>query len=155
MVEKLVSSLVLETIAHATEDLGKVKIALLNLLPPDLRKYYHGKVKIQELIGFHGNPISLLKLYITKQEHAQLTLINMLSGMEDFDLNELINTLSLRLDSSSNLYIRFDKQAAYLGKLRIMQGDDVIKVRVSFLPHIRGLEKVKYAILSLRSCGHG
>jgi len=145
--EKIVASIEIECFAHATESKEKVLEALLNLAPQELRTLLKEKISHFTLRGYHGNPIVLYKLKLEK-EFAQQMIKYIFSKMEDFDLKLMSSSLKERSDKAS-FYFRLDKQHAYLGIFRVLQGDDVIKIKVSFLPHIRGIEKIKDALSAL------
>ena len=128
--EIAVSRVTLVTHCHATEDLDKVEQALLNTLPPNMRNsvtLLRDRVK-----GFYGNVIDRLTVVLEGEQALNFFkyLIKMLS---DTDKSVLLNTLDMRYDRKSNeLYLRLSKQEAYLGMLTLYDGDDVIRVSVSF-----------------------
>lgn len=115
---------------HATESLEKVKSSLLNILPEDMRKQHEGKVSIETLESFFGNPIYVLRLSIDDCDLASDLFRALLIKLGREGINELSATLEQRLDSSGRLHVRFDKQQAFVGRLKVYDGDDVIKVRV-------------------------
>jgi len=127
------------TIAHATEDINKVKKALLNIIDPELKK--HAKIKTTTVKGYYGNPITLLKL-ILRGNKASKAFSYILSKLDPMEKKLLSLSLEERLDRTNNLYIRLSKQDAYLGRLRIFEGDDVIKIIVS-LPKDITIDQLK------------
>ncbi|MEM1521679.1 MAG: RNA-binding domain-containing protein [Thermofilaceae archaeon] len=120
---------------HATENLEKVRTALLNLFPSDLRHEVEEGIKVSMLQGFYGNVIHVLKLVVDKPELASTLLKAILEKLPHEDLRRVEATLEQRIDSSGNLHVRFDKQNAYLGRMRVYDGDDVIKVKVKLSRH--------------------
>lgn len=125
-----VSRAILYTHAHATEDIEKVEQALLNVLPPNIRM----KVSIEReaITGFYGNIINRLKVIVEGEDAFEL-LKYLLNVMDETDRRLLLSTIEHRYDRKSNeLYIRLSKQDAYLGVVRLYEGDDVVKVSVSF-----------------------
>ncbi len=141
--EKIVSALFLESFCHATEDCEKVKKAMYNLLPVDIWE----KVEISEvpLEGHYKNPIVIIRFEIRDKNSAQKAVEHIFSELDEIDKKIIVDSLDLRMDSS-NLYLRFDKQQAYLGKIRLLQGDDVIKAKISLMPHIRRKHSIEYAL---------
>lgn len=133
--DKVVATVSIESFCHATEDCDKVKHAILSLVNSEYRKVVDF-IEIP-LSGHHKNPIILIRSRIKDKKIAQKTVEFIFSNLDNIDKKVILDTLDLRTDSSFNLYLRFNKQQAYLGKLRLHQGDDVIKVKISFLPHIR------------------
>lgn len=122
---------------HATEILDKVKAALLNIFPESARADLESSLSITMLEGHYGNPIFVLRLKIEKPELAEALLKHLLASLPAGDLAMLERTLKQRLDSSGNLYLRLDKQRAYLGDIRVYDGDDVVKVKVKLSPQAR------------------
>ncbi|MEB3860039.1 MAG: hypothetical protein LRS43_02385 [Desulfurococcales archaeon] len=119
-----------KTYAHATEDPSKVVRALLHVLPEDLRD--KSRVREQRFRGHYGNPIRLLEVLVDDPGEASKTWSWILSNLGELDKRHLRATLEERLDNSGVLYIRLDKQEAFGGTLRILEGDDVIRVSVKF-----------------------
>ncbi|MCD6563776.1 MAG: hypothetical protein J7K23_07695 [Thermoproteales archaeon] len=146
--EKIVSSIDIETFSHATEKREKVIKALMNLIPKHLRDNITDKLTYNTYHGHYGNPIVFYKIKITKDQGAQDIAEYILSNIDKIDVQIILNNIRERVDKS-NFYLRLNKQNAYHGKLTLYDGDDVIKVKISFLPHIRGLEKIKTSLLKL------
>lgn len=115
---------------HATENLEKVKTALLNLFPSALRSGLEEGIRVSMLEGFYGNVIYVIKLAVNEPELASSIFMEILEKLPHEDLRRMEATLEQRLDSSGNLHVRFDKQQAFLGRIRVYDGDDVIKLRV-------------------------
>ncbi|MBC7113710.1 MAG: hypothetical protein H5T34_06860 [Candidatus Methanomethyliales bacterium] len=126
----MISSLSLSTITHATEDPEKVKAALLNLLPKDLRTSI--TINQTSAKGHHGNPIILLNFEISDPESAKEVFSHILRSLPHTELSQIHDQLNLFYDGKSALFLRIDKQSAYLGSLRLSPSDDVIKLRVNF-----------------------
>lgn len=118
-------------IAHATEDLEKVGEALLNAIPPSLRERVEiGAVRTR---GYYGNEIVILSLTLRKKR-AKEALTWILCSLPPADREFLISTLALRAGTrSSHLHIRLDKQEAYMGRLRLSEGGDVIKIEATIV----------------------
>jgi len=123
-----VRSLDVSASCHATEDVEKVKKAMLNLVPEDLRK----KISFNEQIlkGHYGNPIIRLSFKL-KGEDAEKTLKHIAKNLDEISRRLLNASLSLRLELPK-LYLRFSKQEAYLGKVVLEDSDDIVKVVISF-----------------------
>lgn len=125
-----VSRVELETFCHATEDESKVIAALLNLVPEEVRKRAERRVRISSLRGHYGNPIKVIRLSISKPSDAERILAHILTSMSSDDLRYVLDTLEERVDLP-HVYLRIDKQSAYLSAPRPLAGDDVIKVKVT------------------------
>lgn len=124
------SEVILSTHCHATEDLEKVKKAVMNAIPPDLRSatQLHSEI----LHGYYGNPIVKLEARF-KGDDAYKVVEYILSSISSVDKKYLLSSLDMRYNVEGNkLFLRLDKQEAYLGNLVLYEGDDSIKIAISF-----------------------
>ena len=111
-------SLIIEIILHATEDVNKIEKSLQNIFdinPEDLEK--------EEMTGHFGNPITILKTKISKNNTKKLisTLISKIS-------NDDIDVLEQKIDEmnkNSGLEIRISKQDLIRGKISFGKRDSV------------------------------
>lgn len=108
--------------AHATEDQLKVQTAVRNLLPEELAETL--VFETTSLTGHFGNPITLLTVKLTDRKLLLAALQKIGSGLNSLDKEELCRDLKLHLEKG-NLYLRFDKQSAYLGNIKFTQVDPV------------------------------
>jgi RNA binding exosome subunit len=108
--------------AHATEDTDKVETAVKNLLPIELAE----TIIFQKttLTGHHGNPIILFTAQMKDKKTLFAALEKIGSGLNSLDKEELFTNLKLHLEKR-NLYLRFDKQAAFLGTIKFTQNDPI------------------------------
>lgn len=131
---------------HATEDLVKVKHALLNIVPQELREAII--VAEDSVKGHHGNEIRINKFELHGDE-ALKVLKYIICSLSEGDKAVLLLSLNDRVgDVKSHLYIRLGKQEAYAGKLTIRDGSDVIKVSAT-VEGCRTLDAVKAFIDNL------
>jgi RNA binding exosome subunit len=108
--------------AHATEDSEKVLTAVRNLLPADLVETV--RFEKNGLTGHHGNPITLFTTQLTDKKLLPVLLEKLGSGLTALDKEELSNDIKLHVEKH-NLFLRFDKQSAYLGNLKFAQTDPI------------------------------
>lgn len=135
-----VSRLSLSVFYHSTENPAKVRKAVLNLIPPELRE----RVSTDEVVtqGHYGNEIGIITVTL-RGRSAFKTLKSIICSMERVDRNILVATVSNRAGHRpSHLYFRVSKQEAYLGKVELMDGDDVIKVSVT-VNGVRSVDQLK------------
>ncbi len=118
----------LRVFAHATEDPEKVLTALRNLLPTDLTET--AQFEKSSLTGHHGNPITLFTSQLTDKKLLPLLLEKIGQNISALDKEELNDEIKLHLEKH-NLYLRFDKQSAFLGKFKYAQNDP-IHVKIHF-----------------------
>jgi RNA binding exosome subunit len=114
---------------HATEDEAKVIQAL---------KFASGADEITREVteGYHGNPIIILEVFIKERRRSRDFFIK----LDAMEIQELIDSLQKRMDDDCNLYLRLDKQEAYLGNLKMTTSDDAIAVRAKVESYPKKLE---------------
>jgi len=112
----------LRVFAHATEDAEKILTALHNLLPSDLAETM--QLEKNSLTGHHGNSITLFTTHITDKSLLPTVLEKIGKNINALDKNNLNDNLSLHIEKT-HLYLRFDKQAAFLGKIKFTQDDPI------------------------------
>ena len=108
--------------AHATEDPEKVQAAVRNLLPDELAQTL--VFEKTSLTGHYGNPITLFTAKLTDKKLLPAALERLGMGLNSLDKEELSRNLKLHLEKG-NLYLRFNKQSAYLGNIKFTQNDPV------------------------------
>lgn len=113
--------LTLEAFVHATESQEKVERAMRLFAP-------HAKVERRQLGGHFGQSLSVLRAVV--EDDAAIA--RALSQVKDAVGAEVARTASRRLDRDLALHIRFDKQAAARGEIRLEQSaaPDVVKLEV-------------------------
>jgi len=122
--------------AHATEDVDKVLSAARSLLPTTLiDTVVFGK---SNLTGHYGNPIILLEARIKEKNAVQAVFERVSSGLRILDKELLSSQIKQHFDRG-NLYMRLDKQSAYLNEIKLYQTDP-IHLRIHFRKH--SLEEV-------------
>ena len=122
-----VSKLEVRVFAHSTEDVDKVVKAALNVFPRDV-----GEVRFRRRVvsGQYGDSITILRAEV-RGSKARKALRRLIQSLDKDDLNRLLSEVPLRVDEAGNLYVRLDKQEAYLGRLRLAESDP-IRLKFSF-----------------------
>ena len=108
--------------AHATEDQERVLTAVRNTLPEEL--WESAVFKKTGLTGHHGNPITLVEVELADKEKLMAMLQKIGNSLTSLDRETLNAEMPLHLEKG-NLYLRFDKQQAFLGHLRFSSNDPV------------------------------
>ena len=135
----LVREVEISAFSHATEDEDKVEKAMKNLLPEENRDLWLNR---KTLKGYHGDPITIVTGKIRTKKGATGVLRRVMQELSSLDQQRLLDELEERLDDGGNLYIRLDKQNAYLVKVRLLETDPV-KMKFRFrLPH--GKDRLEY-----------
>lgn len=108
--------------AHATEDPEKVQTAVRNLLPMELAQTL--VFEKTSCTGHHGNPIILFTSKLTDKKLLPAALEKIGKYLSALDKEELNRDIKLHIEKG-NLYLRFDKQSAFLGALKFSQNDPI------------------------------
>ncbi|MBW6518776.1 MAG: exosome subunit [ANME-2 cluster archaeon] len=121
----------LRTTAQATEDPEKVRSAL-DLFLPSYDSEKDGSDIVHETVaqGYHGNPIIVMEAEVKKKKDCQYITDLIRQNLGVAGIERLINELPRRVDDDCNLFIRFDKQEAYHGKLVITSSSDAVLLRI-------------------------
>jgi RNA-binding protein len=114
--------------AHATEDLERVLKAVRNILPTESADTV--TFNKTALTGHHGNPITLFEARIKNKKTARMFLEKLASNLSMVDKEALNGEIAQHVESG-NLFLRLDKQSAYLGEFRLGSAD-TIHVRMHF-----------------------
>ena len=124
-----VQSVEVSAIAHATDDLEKIQVALTHLLPGSLK----GRQIFtrQYLQGHYGNPIVTFEGHLTASQDVEEFKSSLLKRLSEVDRASIARDLDKHTDADGNLYIRIDKQRMFRGAARLGQ-DDPIRVRMKF-----------------------
>jgi RNA binding exosome subunit len=108
--------------AHATEDPEKVLTAVRNILPEEIGKEVI--FKKDNLTGHHKNPIIVFSTKLVDKKALPSALKKIGASLSTLDKEELETNIKLHLEKS-NLYLRFDKQSAYLNETKFSQNDPI------------------------------
>jgi RNA binding exosome subunit len=129
---RTVTTLEISCLVHATEDHEKVMRAVRVLLPD--RYVEEVRFSHDALQGYYKNPIALYKARITDRRVISGIVAKLTGELGPSDRRTLTTNFSRYVDRRI-LYLRFDKQDAYLGKLRLAHADPIrVKIRLSFPP---------------------
>lgn len=114
--------------AHATEDPEKVLTAVRNTLPEELN--LNTAFQKTDLTGHHGNPITLFETKLTDKQALPTALEKIAHDLSTIDKENLNNEIKLHLEKR-DLYLRFNKQSAYMGELKF-SSNDPIRFKIHF-----------------------
>ncbi len=108
--------------SHATEDLAKVEAAVKNLLPESVGEVL--KFNKVSLTGHHGNPIVHLDAKLEDREVLPAVMEKLGSTLSSLDKAQLAEEFNQHIEKH-NLFLRFDKQTAYLGNTKTSTIDPI------------------------------
>lgn len=111
-----VSMLIARVYVHATEDPDKVMKALRNVI--------EGRYVMKSTRGHHGNVIHIVEVKLTECDAFE-ALRSIITRLDDVEFLLMLSGIE-----ESRLYVKFDKQQAYRGVLKVSHGDDVVYVEV-------------------------
>ena len=123
----MIHHVMLRTFAHATEDVSRVKSALELFLPEDC------EIKTTMTKGHFGNPITVLEAKLEKRYCKSF--LDILRSLSKAKLLGLKDELNLHFDDDCNFYIRFDKQSAYEGDIKLAQTEDPIAAKMKIISY--------------------
>lgn len=131
----------LETFSHVTEDASKVKEALLNVMPSEVRD----KVAVleEQALGHYGNPIIILRAEL-EEDLANKLAKYLGEKLDAVDKSAIKNQLDRFFNGCGNLYLKIDKQQAFMGKVALSEGDDIIKLRIGMTRFGKGESVLDY-----------
>jgi len=129
--QRPVQNLEITTLVHATEDKSKVIAAVSNLFPEDIEVPPCEEVKLN---GVFGDTMSMLKWVLKNRRPSTETFNNILLGLSSLDLNQVKESLGLRIDENKCMYMRLDKQRAAVGVIKLDRHDSIrVKARLLVL----------------------
>lgn len=111
-----VSMLIARVYVHATEDPDRVMKALRNVV--------EGRYVMRSTRGHHGNVIQIVEVKLTECDAFE-ALRSIITRLDDVEFLLMLSGIE-----ESRLYVKFDKQQAYRGVLKVSHGDDVVYVEV-------------------------
>jgi RNA binding exosome subunit len=114
--------------SYATEDERKVERALFNLVPEEVIRQ---SLRVERLSGHYRDPLLLIRGRIKDGEAAGEILRRLVMALPPVERERLVLEVEDRVDEANNLYLRLDKQKAYLG--RVLMGEaDAIRFKFKF-----------------------
>jgi len=114
--------------SRPTEIVERVITAVLNVFPEELRSRV--KVETQTAEGYNRTTIAVISAVLRAKLHCETAVRHLLRELSSDDRKTLASTLMQRIDEQCVFFVRIDKQAAYLGHLKLATGPDMISVKI-------------------------
>ncbi len=114
--------------SRATELQERVQSAILNLFPEEFRKDV--ELNTSDVEGHSGDDMQIVVAKLKKKIWCESTLDHIFSSFDNRDRRRVQNSLMRRLNVNCLFFLRIDKQAAFLGRIALADGPDVISVRI-------------------------
>jgi RNA-binding protein len=130
-------------IAHSTEERSRVMDALGLFLKSSLREKVPDslatRVDAIDAEGHYGNPITIYSIQLTRKHDTMAFADFVHKNMTSDDIKTLRDEMPERLDDDQVFHLRFDKQEAYLGNVKLVSSSDAItaKVKIETYPKNR------------------
>lgn len=107
---------------YGTENEEKVREAIKTLFPNS-----SPQTDITE--GYFKNPVLILHDKMTRNRDIK-EFVKLLDNLDSQVKKRILNKLDSKMDDKGNLFLRFDKQRAYLGNLKVVEHGDAIHVKI-------------------------
>jgi len=133
----------LRVIAHSTEDLSRVRAALdlflRNVTGMSDDEVTNELVEVTDIEGHYGNPSVMLSSQISRKSDSVRLARFIREHMSPEDVQDLRDEMPDRLDDEQLFHMRFDKQAAFLGRIVLSSSSDaiIVKVKIATYPKNR------------------
>lgn len=113
---------------YGTENKEKVLESIKTLFP-------NSSPQCEATEGYYKNPVLILNNKIDKKSEIK-DFVEKLTSIKDPAKKRILNQLENKMDDYGNLFLRFDKQRAYLGDLKVVEhGDSIhIKIKIAAYP---------------------
>ncbi|MBP1946077.1 RNA-binding protein [Methanobacterium petrolearium] len=118
----MIHNLSYRAFVYSTESEEKVREAICTLLPTALPEK-----EVTE--GYHNNPVIILHGKITKKREIN-DFLEKLRSLKPSVKKKILKELHNRMDDKGNLFLRFDKQCAYLGDLKMVEHGDALHLKL-------------------------
>jgi RNA binding exosome subunit len=107
---------------YGTENKEKVLESIKTLFP-------YSSPHCEDTEGYYNNPVLILSNKIIKKKEIK-DFIEKLSTLNNPTRKRILYRLEDKIDEGGNLFLRFDKQRAYLGDLKVVDHGDSIHLKI-------------------------
>ena len=114
----------LRATAHATEDPERVRRAMAFVSGLDAEAF-DAATEATPVEAHHGGDVVFFETLLKRAGEVRPCIARLLEASKD-----LASEVEARTDDDGVFYLRFDKQAAFLGRLTPTHGDDAVQVRI-------------------------
>ncbi len=137
--------------AHATEDRSRVQNALDFFLQNCKGKAsdISGLIDMAEVEGYYGNPILMYNIKISRKAQTRAFIHFIKDNLSPSDLADLRTELSSRLDDDLVFHLRFNKQAAFMGRVEMTSSSDAVIVKVKIATYPKDIRKAQVVLEEL------
>jgi RNA binding exosome subunit len=118
---------------YGTENEEKVREAIKTLFP-------NSHPQTETIEGYFKNPVLILHDKLSKKRETK-EFIKILQNLDSSTKKRVLNELNNKMDDKGNLFLRFDKQRAYQGDLKIIEHGDAVHVKIKIAAYPAKKEK--------------
>lgn len=111
-----------QAFVHESEELDKVKKAMSVIFPQKL-------MSEETVSGLAGTSIKIIRAEL-RRKNAKIALEKILSMLSQSDKMQILKELKLRISEEGKLYLRFDKQKAYLTSQLVLVPEEEDSIQV-------------------------
>ncbi|NYB53033.1 MAG: RNA-binding protein [Methanobacteriaceae archaeon] len=134
----MIHNLSYRAFVYSTENEEKVREAIHNLLPT-------AQIEKEITEGYHKNQVIILQGKITKKREIK-QFLEKLNSLKPSAKKRMLRELEDRIDERGNLFLRFDKQRAFLEEMKLVDHGDAIHVKLKIAAYpSRKEEAIKVA----------
>ncbi len=137
----MIHHIILRVIAHATEDVSRVRAALDFFLSGAGVRENSKLIEEIQAEGHHGNPITILSVQLKRKADCLGFARFVRERFSEEDVARLREEMPERLDDDQVFHLRFDKQSAYLQQVRLTNSSDAITAKVKIETYPKNREK--------------
>ncbi|MFQ5837585.1 MAG: RNA-binding domain-containing protein [Thermoplasmata archaeon] len=102
------------------------------------------KPTITRAEGYHGNPIAIFTASLEDSKSIRAFWERV---REAGELEAVLKDLDRRVDEDCQLHLRFDKQEAYQGRLKVVRHDDIISMKAKVAAYPARRDKAVQAVI--------
>jgi RNA binding exosome subunit len=137
----VIHHIILRVIAHATEDVSRVRAALDFFLSGAGIREESKLIEELQAEGHHGNPITILSVQLKRKADCLGFARFVRERFSEEDVVRLRKEMPERLDDDQVFHLRFDKQAAYLQQVKLTDSSDAITAKFKIETYPKNREK--------------
>ena len=98
-------------------------------------KALKNKIELMSMAGHYNNPITIISAKITRKFEISSFFKHIRKNISFSEQEKLVSDIPNRLDENQVLHLRFNKQAAFLGKIFLTKDSDAISVKIKIVTY--------------------
>jgi RNA binding exosome subunit len=123
-----VSRIEVRAYSYATESIDRVRTAVTNVYAEEIRQDL--KIEMNKTQSHNQVPIVIISAVLNQKKSCKLTFDYLMRAFPQEDRLEIGRTLYKRISERCVLFLRLDKQEAFLERITLARGPDIVGVKV-------------------------